>query len=97
MKIFKILAEDFTCSPEEVDEDEVNSYLEILKENNETSNNDFIDNYLGFVKDKFQYSTEDINNLLLEACKSENIQLVEYIISNKSIDINSKVILIKKN
>lgn len=98
-EIFKTLSEDFNCSPEEVFEDEVNSYLETIRESNESKpakndkSDEFVKDYFEFVKDKLLHSNvEDINKLLIEACKTGNVQLVEYIISKKSFDINSLVI-----
>lgn len=95
--IFKTLSEDFNCSPEEVDQDEVNDYIESIKESNESSSNSkFVDGYIKIVKDQFNNNSDDTNKLLFDACKSGNIQLVEYILANKSIDINSKIVCDKK-
>lgn len=89
--IFDVLSSDFSLSPEEVDKDEVNEYLEIINESGlgdeQYTKSVMIDKCLGIFNEQLQ-KAKDLNELFISACIMGNVKLVEYILSNESIDVN---------
>ena len=83
-QVFSRIASDFSILGEEVDEDEVNQYLIKINE---------ID-CLKKTHSQFELLKKAIPQLehgeylLLAACKIENIELVKYVLSLKTIDVN---------
>ena len=83
-----------------MDKDEINEYLEIISNgvNEKTSGdqqsdkNVMIDKCIEIFKGQLQ-QTKDINELFHSACMMGNIELVEYLLSNESIDVNYAYIL----
>ena len=96
-EIFNLLSSDFSYSPEDVDSDEINEYLEILKSNGQSDNNDKFKDLTRqcakIFEDKFN-QLDTINDLLCFACFEGYYEVVKLLLSNESIDINAKVILL---
>lgn len=86
-EIFEMLKSDFSLSPEEVDEDEINEYLDTLNENNSDQKTTLINDCINEIKAQFK-EIDDIERLLYFACQNNYINLVRNILSNKSVDIN---------
>ena len=91
--IYNNLSSDFSYSPEVVDEEEVNDYLESIKEKQTDSdeNNILINKCLEIEKDQFQ-NIKDANNFFQYICKIGNSKILEYLISTNSFDINTIII-----
>lgn len=86
-EIFEMLKSDLSLSPEEVDEDEINEYLDTLNENNNDQKTTLINECINEIKARFR-EINDIERLLYFACQNNYINLVKSILSNKSVDIN---------
>ena len=93
-EIFQLLSSDFTYSPEDVDEEEVENYLEMIGDSSEKEKNKskIINDCLEISRRKLE-KTSDLIDIFDSACEEGNIEIVEYFISNKLIDINTKIVL----
>lgn len=99
-EIFQVLSTDFSFSPETIDdEEEINDYLESLKDNNndkdDTTNNEtnhIINECSGIERGKYS-KANDLNHFLYLACEAGNVEIVRYLLSNNLVDVNSIVIL----
>ena len=98
-EIFHLLSTDFSYSMEDVDEDEINDYLESIEEissdeipKKDDDTDPFIKNCLDILKKQYQ-KPQNRNHILISACETGNKELVEYILSQKGIDVNAKIIL----
>lgn len=99
-EIFEKLKSDYSYSPEEVDADEVEDYIESLKFEeidydipNPKSVQDMSKRITDVFLDQFK-QFNDYNEVLLSAFKYDDVNLFTYIISMNKIDINAKIILI---
>lgn len=93
-EIFQLLSNDFTHSPETINEDEVNEYLEMLTENNENGNqesglqnNQIVNDSIELFRNQIQQIPEP-NDLLCFACDSGNVRLVNYLLVKNDINVN---------
>lgn len=123
-EIFNELSSNFYYLDEDVDEDEVNDYIELLKDRRQnedvpkkedkkeeqkedqnesqkeidqpSNNQELIENerkvYFEMVKELVEKHGKVEDNLLHLACKTGNINLVKYVISQNKIDITSKTV-----
>lgn len=98
-EIFQLLSSDFSYSPEDVDEDEVNNYLEMIddslekEENKSNKINDKIFNDCLEISRRKLEKASDLIDIFASACEEGNIEIVEYFITNKLIDINTIIVL----
>ena len=88
-EIYEKLSTDFSYSPEEIDDDEIRNYLETIEDQKNNGNggnnlNNLIINSLEVFRNQF-LKFKSANDYLLYACEIENVQLVKFILSNKSI------------
>lgn len=117
--IFKMLSEDFSYSPESVDEDEVNDFLDMIKSNQKSSEKVKVENKVkvqeseksdssdddnngnevtsiikGFFKDLKEdlENTDNVLDLFKYACEECNGQLLDYLLTNELIDVNTNIV-----
>ena len=89
-EIFNELSTDLTYSPVPVDEDEIKNFLEFNDEPIGIEDKKIIlsNKYIEIEKNRIQ-KNNDFNLMLNLACETENIEFLECLLSDDSIDINS--------
>ena len=97
-EVFQLLSSDFSYSPEDVDDDEIKDYLTMIADSSENEkrrskvDDKTINDCLDISRGKFEKASSLID-VFTSACKEGNVEIVEYLLSNKSIDINSKIVI----
>lgn len=89
-EIYKTLKSDFSYSSEDVDDDEINDYIEMIEETKtKDDKNTIINDYLELER-KELFKKSDLNEILLFACDSGNSELLKKLLSSQLIDINAR-------
>lgn len=95
-EIFEMLSQDFSYSPEDVDSEEIDLYIEKIKSDEKPVEDDVKSKCVDIFKEQIN-SYDDFDDLFYEACEMGNAKIVEFLLSNKSIDVNKKVIFFHFN
>ena len=88
-EIYKQLSTNFDFLKEDVEVDEIEDYLNDINDIDNIKMN--LKNASEMVNSSNKYSEYLSSNLYL-ACKSENAELVKYILTLKAVDVNSKFV-----
>ena len=98
-EVFQLLSSDFSYSPEDVDNDEIENYLEMIaysSENKKTKSikvdDKIINDCLKISRGKLEKASS-LSDIFTSACKEGNVEIVEYLLSNKSIDVNTIIVI----
>ena len=89
--IFSELSQRFNDYQEDLDEDEITDYLDLLQDENKLEKSESQVDYDPY-KEIAQYylSNDKDTNILCYACLNENVKLVKFLLSYKKIDVNIK-------